>query len=138
MKTSDAKAISLWQPYCSLIGFGLKHFETRSWKTKYRGILVICSAKKKTIEQRQLYETLAQKYSLNQSWDSLPFGKACVVCKLTDCILITQELIHKTNQTEIDCGDWTAGRYAWKLDRVRIIQDPYPVKGQQGLWNLRA
>ncbi|CCQ65412.1 hypothetical protein CWATWH0402_4143 [Crocosphaera watsonii WH 0402] len=40
------KAISLHQPYASLIAMGLKKFETRSWSTNYRGKLVICAAKK--------------------------------------------------------------------------------------------
>ena len=43
---AQIKAISLHPPYASLIKMGLKHFETRSWPTNYRGKLVICAAKK--------------------------------------------------------------------------------------------
>ncbi|MBP0020973.1 MAG: ASCH domain-containing protein, partial [Cyanobacteria bacterium SBLK] len=32
-----AKAISLWQPWASLIAMGRKKFETRHWSTDYRG-----------------------------------------------------------------------------------------------------
>ena len=35
------KAISIHQPWASLIAFGEKRFETRSWKTDYRGPLLI-------------------------------------------------------------------------------------------------
>src|SRR3972149_12240119 len=39
------KAISLWQPWASLIAVGAKKYETRSWDTPYRGPLVICASK---------------------------------------------------------------------------------------------
>lgn len=39
------KAISLWQPWASLIAHGVKTIETRSWSTPYRGPLAIHAAK---------------------------------------------------------------------------------------------
>ncbi len=35
------KALSLWQPWASLIALGVKTIETRSWATNYRGPLAI-------------------------------------------------------------------------------------------------
>ena len=35
------KALSLWQPWASLIALGVKTIETRSWSTTYRGPLLI-------------------------------------------------------------------------------------------------
>ena len=35
------KAINIHQPWASVIAFGEKRFETRSWKTDYRGPLLI-------------------------------------------------------------------------------------------------
>lgn len=40
------KAITLWQPWASLIAIGAKKYETRSWKTNYRGPIAIHAAKK--------------------------------------------------------------------------------------------
>lgn len=40
------KAISLWQPWATLISTGDKTWETRSWATTYRGPLAIHAAKK--------------------------------------------------------------------------------------------
>lgn len=31
------KALTIWQPWASLIARGVKQYETRSWPTKYRG-----------------------------------------------------------------------------------------------------
>lgn len=39
------KAISLWQPWASLVAFGEKKVETRCWTTKYRGSIAIASTK---------------------------------------------------------------------------------------------
>jgi hypothetical protein len=40
------KAITIWQPWASLIAIGAKQYETRSWETKYRGPIAIHAAKK--------------------------------------------------------------------------------------------
>jgi len=36
------KALSLWQPWASLMALGVKRIETRSWQTQHRGPLIIC------------------------------------------------------------------------------------------------
>lgn len=41
------KALTLWQPWASLVALGVKTIETRSWSTKYRGPLAIHAAAKK-------------------------------------------------------------------------------------------
>jgi len=41
------KALTLWQPWASLIAVGAKRIETRSWSTKYRGPLAIHAAARK-------------------------------------------------------------------------------------------
>lgn len=41
------RALSLWQPWASLIALGVKTIETRSWNTYYRGPLAIHAAKRK-------------------------------------------------------------------------------------------
>lgn len=38
------KALTVWQPWASLIAHGVKVFETRSWATKWRGPLAIHAA----------------------------------------------------------------------------------------------
>ncbi|NLE60710.1 MAG: ASCH domain-containing protein, partial [Planctomycetes bacterium] len=45
------KALSLWEPWASLMRCGAKTIETRSWYTSYRGPLLICGAKRWSDEQ---------------------------------------------------------------------------------------
>ena len=40
------KALTLWQPWASLVALGVKTIETRSWSTTYRGPLAIHAAKR--------------------------------------------------------------------------------------------
>ncbi|MEM7716996.1 MAG: DNA N-6-adenine-methyltransferase, partial [Cyanobacteria bacterium P01_A01_bin.68] len=133
------KAISLWQPWASLIPLGLKHYETRSWKTKYRGKLLICSTAKSTKDQYQQYLKIGSEVKL-PDWDedNFPRGYALAVCDLVDCIEMTPEFIAQQSQTEILCGDWQVGRYAWKLENIQPITEPFAVKGKQGLFNVTS
>lgn len=43
---TDVRALTLWQPWASLVALGLKRIETRSWSTPYRGRLLIHAAAK--------------------------------------------------------------------------------------------
>ncbi|MFV0399180.1 MAG: ASCH domain-containing protein [Oscillospiraceae bacterium] len=41
------KAITIWQPWASLLACGAKKYETRSWVTSYRGPIAIHAAARK-------------------------------------------------------------------------------------------
>lgn len=45
------KALSLWQPWATLIANGAKQIETRSWSTSYRGPILIHAAKRKVLKE---------------------------------------------------------------------------------------
>lgn len=123
------KAITIWQPYAQAIALGLKRYETRSWATKYRGRIAIHASKKTLTKQSKV---LAKKYGI----DDCPLGKVLLVADLTDCILMTQEFIKEQKQSELDFGDWQIGRYAWKLENIRLLDEPIEITGKQGLWNF--
>lgn len=130
-----AKAISFWEPWGTLVKLGLKKFETRSWSTDYRGKLVIQVAQKQDKYLKDACESLCRKLGIELNYDELPFGMAIAVCELTDCVEMTEEFISQQSETEIQCGDWQPGRFAWKLENVQSIS-PVPMKGKQGLWNV--
>ena len=39
------KGLTLTQPWASAVALGIKHVETRSWRTEYRGAVLIHAAK---------------------------------------------------------------------------------------------
>ncbi len=122
------KAITIWQPYAQAIALGLKKYETRGWSTRHRGLVAIhASARRMTLDRM----ALAHKYNMDTA---LPYGKIIVICELTDCVLMTDELIRAQPKSELDFGDWRPGRYAWKLRVVKILKPAPTAHGRQGLW----
>lgn len=136
------KAISLWQPWASLVAHELKHFETRHWPTNYRGTLAIHAAKRKA-DFYELNPTIIQSL-LNVGYmklSELPYG--CIVCtvNLVDCEP-TEEVVKRTwfkeiAATELHFGDYSPGRFAWQLDTPIFMGDT-PARGSQGFWEWTA
>jgi hypothetical protein len=67
------KALSIRQPYAEWIASKKKKFEVRSWRTHYRGQLVICSSQRPDDPE---YKHLHSINSLLS--DSLILGLSCL------------------------------------------------------------
>ena len=61
------KAFTLTQPWASLIALLLKTFETRSWKTKYRGPLLIHASRQ--VDQGFINSPIGRKIQHEQTVD---------------------------------------------------------------------
>jgi hypothetical protein len=145
------KAISLWQPFASLIAVGSKKYETRSWATKHRGPLLICAAARTglpelclldILRRTEFREALAPSIGFEPKtvWPPiqpkhLPFGKAVAIVELVDCIR-TEDMTAEQIGTDKPFGDFSPGRFAWQLENVKAIEEPFPVKGRQGLFEV--
>ncbi len=123
------KTLTIRQPYVQAILSGLKQYETRSWKTNYRGKLFIHAGRAKMTLSLQ---ELVRKYN----FQNIITGAILLECELVDCILITKDFRQQQTQAEFDFGDWTTGRYAWKLINIKPIPTPIKTTGQLGLWNF--
>lgn len=127
------KAITLWQPWATLIALGEKPYETRSWPTSYRGKIAIHASKKWD------GETLAD-FTSPEVWRvmqrrhvrdiDLPLGAIICVGDLTDCIPTVL-----VPQNEQRLGNFLPGRFAWKIEHVKVLLNPISIRGQQGLWD---
>jgi activating signal cointegrator 1 len=140
------KAITLTQPWATLVAIGAKSFETRSWRTSYTGPLAIHAARTIPNEARKfarsepaLRELNAWGYLLGGNWASLPKGAIVAVCRLDLCEpafdAICKGLIGGANHERV-FGDFSDGRYAWRLDDVVWIRNPIPCRGALGLWTV--
>nr|WP_240927579.1 ASCH domain-containing protein [Paenibacillus thiaminolyticus] len=79
------KAITIIQPWATLIALGEKNFETRGWATKYRGPLAIHAGKKvdrEACEMEPIKSTLAE---YGYTADELPTGAVVAIAELTEC-----------------------------------------------------
>lgn len=132
------KALSLWQPYATLIALSAKTHETRSWATTYTGLLAIHAAKNKAT--LNLFHDYTFRMALAaagyKSPDDLPLGCIVAIVDLADC-QPTQTVLARggISAQERAFGDWTPGRWAWKLENIRRLQEPIPISGKQGLWS---
>lgn len=130
---SEIKALTLWQPWATLIALGAKQVETRSWSTSYRGPLVIHAAKR-PVKHEEITAPIAQ--ALNEHGlepDALPLGAVLCLCKLTDVERV-ETLKPRLWSGEVAFGNYAPGRYGWLLELVKCAPSPIPVAGKQGLW----
>lgn len=128
------KSISIIQPHAELIRLGLKMIETRSWRTNYRGEILIHASKTKIPKSVKENTKLM---SLIGNPDDLKFGFLLCKAVLIGCEEITPGFIYElkqANPTEFLCGYYEVGRYAWMLRNVEPIE-PVQMNGHLGIWN---
>lgn len=133
------KAITVWQPWATLLATGQKHNETRSWKTSYRGEILIHAAK--TDHSGILLHIPMEELKHFQDAgvvNKLPTGAIIGKANLVDCFQIDEAYrrkLQRENPAELAFGDYTIGRYAWVMADAILFNKPIPAKGKQGLWN---
>ncbi len=125
------RAITLEQPFASLVSIGAKTIETRSWSTAYRGPLAIHSAKTFIPVTDSYCRSLLILAGLD--CEQLPLGKIIVIARLAGC--------KKVIAPEIPCypqlafSNFTPGWYALELADIKPMPKPIPADGGQGLWD---
>lgn len=126
------KAITIKQPFASLIAEGLKEYEFRTWKTNYRGEILIHAGKNVDAEAMKRFENFPLEY---------PTG--CIIAKatLTDCVPVDdnfrEELRGKNAQVywgTTEHADWNG--YGFKLENIQTIA-PISISGKLGLWEYK-
>jgi hypothetical protein len=130
------RALSLWQPWASLMGRG-KTVETRSWETLYRGRVAIHATQALSTETRGLVEEEPFRQALGRlPWTALPRGAVVAVATLVDCRR-TQFMAEQVSEDEWAFGDFSPNRFAWIFDPESFVILPKPIlaKGARGLWD---
>ena len=120
------KAITIKEPFASLIIEGHKKYEYRSWKTKYRGKILIHAGLGKYPGDMSRFDSY--EFSPNKGFI---LGEAEIV----DCILVTEE-IKKELLKEDPIINKHAEGYAFKLANIKKYNKPIPAKGKLSLWEF--
>ena len=132
------KALSIIQPWASLIALGAKKIETRSWRTEYREPVAIHASKRIPEDcwllcfEEPFKTALAEFFMGNSIY--IPTGSIVAIATIADCIPVEQ--ISPELATEIAFGNYEPGRFAWLLTAVKRFQRPIQCKGAQGLWTV--
>ena len=126
------KAITIQQPWATLIAEGYKEYEFRTWKTKYRGDILIHAGKGIDKKAMERFKHLNLEYPVCQI-----IAKAII----TDCVKVDDRLrdvlakkdpiVYKgvINKTS---NDWDG--YGFKLENIEKI-NPIEVNGKLSLWD---
>lgn len=123
------KALTIKQPWATLIAEGYKEYEFRIWNTKFRGELLIHAGKGIDKEAMQRFK----EYKLE-------YPKGCIIAKvkMTDCVKVDEKLRRELNKKNelvykgIQDRNWNG--YGFKLENINKIE-PIKVNGKLGLWN---
>ncbi len=131
------KALSVTQPWATLIVIGAKEFETRSWATKFRDRFFVHASKgfpawaREACEEPFFREALtAAGYS---GWRSLPVGAIVGTAMLADCIRTDDAVI---SEREREFGDFYPGRFAYRLEDPHRYSNPFLCSGKLGFWDV--
>lgn len=147
------KALTIQQPWAWAVAAGGKDIENRSWATgNGGGPLAIHAGMRRDDEAGDhplIVEAFAQVFPLPPKWPtdaesaeharrwdspaSRAWGARGAVVAVADftgfCLA----------GADCGCGPWAAaGQVHWWLRNVRLLSEPVPVKGAQGLWTLPA
>lgn len=125
------KVLTIREPFATLIKDKVKIYETRSWKTNYRGEIYIHAAKSRS---KASNASIASTYPKSQE------NPEHIICKclLKNCIYMDEDFINevKKNKEEYNSGHYEVGRYAWQLEVIEVLEEPIYAKGQLGIWNF--
>ena len=124
------KCLSIKEPFASLIINGYKKYEFRSWKTNYRGKILIHASKSYDKVAVKRFEKLNLKYS-----PGYIIGEAEIV----DCIIITKEFEDNLiNENKLIYGGSSDRKgYAWVLSNIKRYDELNKVNGKLGLWEYK-
>jgi hypothetical protein len=122
------KVLTIREPWASLIINGYKKYEFRSWKTNYRGKLLIHAGS--TLEKDMV--SRFKDYNL-----SYKMGYIIGEVNLVDCIKVDKEFNDKLlYENKLVYGKSNhVEKYAWKLEDIVLYKEPIYVKGKLGLWD---
>ena len=123
------KALTIKEPWATLIAEGYKEYEFRVWKTNYREEVLIHASKNYDKE-------LIKKFSdRNLTYNP---GKIIAKATITDCILVDEEFSKKMLEKDpVVYKNLSKKRdkklYGFKIENVEKI-DPIEVNGKLSLW----
>lgn len=124
------KVLTLKQPWATLVAEGIKKYEFRSWKTNYRGKILIHAGASVDKKEMERFKSLNLEY---------PSKKIIVEVEIVDCLelddKLNKEIIKENN---IAYGSKYRTGYAWKLGNVKKLKIDKTINGKLGLWNYES
>lgn len=154
------KAISIKQPWASLmftpnkttgIIEGLKSIETRTWRTSYRGPLLICASAAIDTTYKPLEELTGicrvcgcheEETCVNTFGDKCKLGEdLCDQCynivghAIGIVTVVACRPMEPSDRLQA-CMEYQEGLFAWEVENPKQLLAPFPVKGKLNFFNV--
>jgi len=121
------KVITLKQPWDTLVAEGIKKYEFRTWKTNYRGIVLIHAGAGIDKKEMEKFKDLNLDY---------PAKRIIAEVEIEDCLELNDDLNKKIiEENNIAYGSKYRNGYAWKLKNIKKIEIDEEINGKLGFWN---
>jgi len=121
------KALSLTEPWATAVRDLLKHWETRSWPTHFRGEFALHAAKG--------FPRWCKDFAAEQGVNVDALGAIIAIGEITACRQ-TETVVKEISEQEKKWGDYAAGRFAFKIENVKPLREPVYCKGALGFWTV--
>jgi len=133
----DLEAITLWEPWATLVAYGYKQYETRSWQTQHRGPLLIHAARRPPMAAdlspapiRQALDEIGIKAETD-----FHLGCGIAIVQLTG-VYRTEAIVDRLTDQDLAFGDFALDRYTWVLIAPQRLKEPLPLRDQEGIWSV--
>lgn len=158
------RALTIYQPWATLIAAGIKRYETRSWAPPAEAIggeLAIHAGQAEVPFDdlpAALRRELDRLFGTNPSrwFGTFPHGAVVCTCRLTGAYRLARPDNRPNSdpglgrlldicaavpgsrcapEIRVDAfGDFSPGRWAWRLEDIRALHPPIHCRGYQRLW----
>ena len=131
------KAITLYEPYASLMAIGAKRNETRGCRTSLRGDIAIHAAKTDHGTPESLVPLIINAYR-DRGLVPSPDTRGCIVAVVDLYDVQPAERVYPTSSAEeLAFGNYLCGRWIYLTHTVRRLAKPVPCRGYQSIgWTV--
>lgn len=157
------RAISVHQPWASLIAGGFKTLETRTWIPPFIGEIAIHAVAAipnyawEMVANNRMFTEALQAMGHDGTMQDLPLGAVIALATIEAAGVVdhlsmdhnfsgtlywrdyrlqeSQRRVTRLSPRELAFGDFAVGRSIWELRDVRPLPIPIPARGRQGIWN---
>ena len=139
------KALSIKQPWASLIAHGIKDIENRSWKTNYRGKVLVHASGKPDKEPYQIFTDEQWVKIEENDFDFAVFASyentSAIIgeVEIVDCVINHPSIWAEKTPNIPERGPITKPIYNWVLANPVLYEKPIlNVKGKLSFWEFKG
>jgi hypothetical protein len=146
--TIPSQAITLTEPWASLVVLLLKRYETRGWPTRFRKTLFVHAAKgmpryaREAVCTSPFLEDLTAAFHVDTASQVLEVldarrGHIIGQCEIRGCHR-SEDVRGTLSDRECAYGDYSDDRYAFAIERAVAFDSFIPCRGMLGIWTVPA